>query len=264
MDFTLHTYIQLLHSLKNRGYQFETFEKFNPQEDSGRKAILRHDVDDKPGNSYKTALIEHNLGIRGTYYFRIVKQSFNTDIIKKIASLGHEIGYHYEDLALAKGNIKLAEKLFRKHLASFDGLYPVKTICMHGSPLSKYDNRLMWKEFNYADFGIVKEPYFDIDFSKVLYLTDTGRRWDGDKVSVRDRELHNGVMPLSAKFKFHSTPDLIKAADEGILPDKIMLNFHPQRWTNHFFHWSKELVWQNTKNQVKKMIVKRPENILVK
>jgi hypothetical protein len=264
MDFTLHTYSKLLHCLKINGYEFETFEKFNPQTGSVKKIILRHDVDDKPLNSYKTAVIEHNLGIQGTFYFRIVKQSFNTEVIKKIASLGHEIGYHYEDLALAKGNIKKAGELFEKHLSMFKGLYPVKTICMHGSPLSKYDNRLIWKDFNYADFGISKEPYFDIDFSKILYLTDTGRRWNGEKVSVRDKELQKGVIPLSANFKFRSTDDLINAADEGNLPDQVMLNFHPQRWTNHPFHWSKELVWQNMKNQVKRVIVKQSDNTLVK
>jgi hypothetical protein len=35
--------------------------------------------------------------------------------------------------------------------------------------------------------GIIGEPYFDVDFSKMLYLTDTGRRWDGGIVSVRDK-----------------------------------------------------------------------------
>ncbi len=35
--------------------------------------------------------------------------------------------------------------------------------------------------------GIIGEPYFDVDFSRVFYLTDTGRRWDGDAVSVRDK-----------------------------------------------------------------------------
>ena len=34
---------------------------------------------------------------------------------------------------------------------------------------------------------IVCEPYFDIDVSDVLYLTDTGRRWDGERSNIRDR-----------------------------------------------------------------------------
>jgi len=58
---------------------------------------------------------------------------------------------------------------------------------MHGSPLSKWDNRDLWKRYNYRDFGIIGEPYFDVNFDKVLYLTDTGRRWDGEGVSVRDK-----------------------------------------------------------------------------
>jgi len=65
--------------------------------------------------------------------------------------------------------------------------YPVKTICMHGSPLSKYDNKLLWDKYDYRDYGITAEPNFDVDFDEVLYLTDTGRRWDGDRVSVRDK-----------------------------------------------------------------------------
>ncbi len=49
------------------------------------------------------------------------------------------------------------------------------------------DNRDLWKRYDYRDFGIIAEPYFDLDFDEVFYLTDTGRRWDGHKVSVRDK-----------------------------------------------------------------------------
>jgi|SRR5690625_113581 len=54
-------------------------------------------------------------------------------------------------------------------------------------------SRDLWKWYSYRDYGIIAEPYFDLDFSRVLYLTDTGRRWDGDKVSVRDRA-HQSVL----------------------------------------------------------------------
>jgi hypothetical protein len=76
---------------------------------------------------------------------------------------------------------------FQKNLEELRKLAPVSTICMHGSPLSKYDSKDLWKHFDYHDFGIIGELYFDVDFKKVFYLTDTGRKWDGDKVSVRDR-----------------------------------------------------------------------------
>ena len=31
-------------------------------------------------------------------------------------------------------------------------------------------------------------------------------------------------------LRFHSTFDILEAAERGLLPDKIMLNTHPQRW----------------------------------
>jgi hypothetical protein len=58
---------------------------------------------------------------------------------------------------------------------------------MHGSPLSRWDSRLLWSRYDYREFGIIGEPYFDVDFDEVLYLTDTGRRWDGERFSVRDK-----------------------------------------------------------------------------
>jgi hypothetical protein len=263
MDFTLKTYSLLMQSLINKGYEFVSIEKLQSAKNESKIVILRHDVDVNPENSLKTAMIEHQLGIGGTYYFRIVKESFDKDIISRIAALGHEIGYHYEDLALAKGDYIKALKLFEKHLNQFAGLYDVKTICMHGSPLSKFDNRLIWQKKHYSEYGIICEPYFDIDFSKVLYLTDTGRRWDGEKVSVRDKELHTSHAPLSRSFKFRSTSDIIEAVKKGALPNQLMLNFHPQRWTDDLVLWSKELIWQGIKNQVKGVVVKKNMKVKV-
>lgn len=117
---------------------------------------------------------------------------------------------------------------------------------MHGSPLSKYDNKLIWKYYNYREYGIIGEPYFDVDFSNVLYLTDTGRRWDGDRVSIRDK-----IKDKSEKIKVKKTQDIIQAANNGELPDQIMFTFHPQRWTDRPLSWLKELVLQNVKNLAK-------------
>jgi hypothetical protein len=263
MDFTLKTYRLLLQTLLTKGYEFSSVEMLQSGNKKNKIVILRHDVDDIPQNSLRTAIIEHQLGIAGTYYFRIVKQSFDRDIIGRIAAMGHEIGYHYEDLALAKGDYVKALKLFEKHLNQFAGLYDVKTICMHGSPLSSFDNRLVWEKKHYSEYGIICEPYFDIDFSKVLYLTDTGRRWDGEKVSVRDKEWHTSYTPLSRSFNFRSTSDIIGAVQDGSLPERLMLNFHPQRWTDDFVLWSKELIWQGLKNQVKSVVVKRNSKIKI-
>src|SRR5476651_1378276 len=108
-DFTLHTYRNLLKSAIKAGYKLTSFEDFILNEKNSEKVfILRHDVDDLPQNSLATALLEKELGAKGSYYFRIVKQSLHPEVMKKIAEAGHEIGYHYEDVALANGNMEKA------------------------------------------------------------------------------------------------------------------------------------------------------------
>ncbi len=88
--------------------------------------------------------------------------------------------------------IDLAYESFCRNLEMLRKNFDIQTICMHGSPRSKFDNRLVRTKYDYWDLGIVGEPYFDIDFSEVLYLTDTGRRWDGDRFSVRDKVIADG------------------------------------------------------------------------
>jgi hypothetical protein len=239
--------------------------------------ILRHDVDKKPMRSLRTAELENELGIKGTYYFRVRKDKLPKEVIEQIAKMGHEIGYHYDDLNVANGNIEKAQKLFQANLSKIREFAMVKTACMHGSPLSKHDNRTLWKDRSYREFGIIGEPYFDIDFNEVLYLTDTGRRWDGDKVSIRDKvrykrsevmgkredcgqkteareELEKrsrGAVCDPPALCIHSTMDILHALGKAMLPDKIMLTIHPQRWTDNRLLWTKELVWQNIKNLIK-------------
>ena len=180
----------------------------------------------------------------------MVRQSNKPEIIKAIAALGHEIGYHYEDMSLVKGNSSIAVDHFSAKLAYFRRFYPVKTVCMHGSPTSKIDNRSLWKYYDYRDFGLIGEPYFDIDFTKVFYLTDTGRCWDGDKFSVRDKvDAHFNV-------SYHSTNEIIHAANLKTLPVQLMITTHPQRWTDNVIEWFVELFMQNAKNTIKRLIVK--------
>lgn len=248
-DFTTDILQLLLMSLKSANYDFRTVSGYMSSP-SSPAVILRHDVDARPYNSLKCAEIEHRLGISGTFYFRAVPGSYDESIIKQISSLGHEIGYHYEDLAASKGDYEKAITSFSENLAMLRRLAPVESICMHGSPMSKHDNRLLWKRYSYKDYGVIGEPYLDIDFQKILYMTDTGRRWDGERFSIRDRVTAPGSTPESRQ-RFHTTNDLIDAAGKGILPPVMMLTIHPQRWDNRLIPWLYELFWQNSKNAVK-------------
>ena len=241
MDFTISKYTELLSALKD--YRFESL-------------TLRHDVDLKPVNSLRTARIEADLGLMGVYYFRAVPESWNEDIIRSIADLGHEIGYHYESLTTCKGDVDAAYADFCRNLENLRELAPVKSICMHGSPRSSWDSKDIWKKYDYRDLGIEFEPYLDTDFSLVFYLTDTGRRWDGFRVSVRDKIPHYQDLWIDQGLVFHTTDDILKGLKEVRIPRHLMLTVHPQRWNPMGFTWCKELVMQNVKNVIKRFIVK--------
>lgn len=240
MDFTLQKYKELLIALQGYG-----------------EVTLRHDVDKKPQNSLATAQIEHELGWKATYYFRAVPESWDEEIIREISAMEHEIGYHYESLATCDGDMEAAYQDFCRNLERLRALAPVSTICMHGSPKSKWDSRDLWKHYDYHQLGIKTEPYLDTDFSKVFYLTDTGRRWDGYKVSVRDKIPEFQRQWERKGWVYHSTDNVIQAIRKGTFPNQVLVNTHPQRWTDNPWQWYRELGLQWMKNMVKAIIIKK-------
>lgn len=247
-DFTLRFYTNLLKELISSNYVLISLENYFAHNHCKKEKIvlLRHDIDAKPDFALNIAIIENNLGVRSTYYFRMKKSCFKTEIIKEIVKLGHEIGYHYEDFSFSRGDYFIAIELFKKNLDCLRKYYPVKTICMHGSPLSKLDNKDLWKKYNYRDYGIIGEPYFDIDFNEFLYLTDTGRSWNNEAGNIRDKVESN------YNFNFISTQDIINSI--SILPHKLLITTHPQRWTDSKIYWYKELISQKIKNRIKTFI----------
>ena len=288
MDFTLTIYQQLLESLLAKNYQFVTVEEYfslshlvassqsRPVSNSLPRSLvlLRHDVDRKPENSLRMAKLEHELGVKATYYFRTISQTLKPEIIKEIAELGHEIGYHYENLSEVSKKEKvnpmkyshssnfigqeskkelfdLAIKNFEINLEKLRKYYPVKTICMHGSPLSKWDNRDIWNKYDYRELGIEFEPYFDINYNEFYYITDTGRRWDGEEMSIRDKVKSEIQWP-----QYHSTNEIINALKESTFPTCVLMTIHPQRWTNNPISCTQELVSQNIKNVIKYFLIK--------
>jgi len=254
-DFKLGVFSKLIISIIKHDYEFYTLSEFinNPK---NKVICLRHDVDHRPLNALRMAEMEADEEIAATYYFRSIPSVFKPNIIRRIYDLGHEIGYHYENLSYVgsrhrgisrKQLFELAIEDFERNLEKFRRFVPIKTICMHGSPWSKYDNRELWEIYDYRDFGIIAEPYFDVDFNEVLYLTDTGRAWNTSGGNVRDK------VQSKYHYDFKSTFNIIWALENDELPDKIMINAHPQRWTDNPVMWTWELVSQRVKNVVKKV-----------
>ena len=243
-------YAELCKELMESSYSTATVEKHLVTVKKPEKfVIVRHDVDRRPEQAMKMAEIEKEFGITSTYYFRTTASVFKPDIIRAIKELGHEVGYHYEVLDRAKGNFEDAIELFKDELNEFRKLCEIKTICMHGNPLSPWDNRDLWKKYDFKDFGIIGEPYLSIDYRKVLYLTDTGRNWNS-RFSVKD------VVDVDSVSHVKCTDDVIDLVKNGA-SEQICISTHPERWSDTFGGWLRDLVWQNVKNVGKVILVKR-------
>jgi len=246
MDFTLNKYKKLLLALKQSGYSFYTFAEYCKGTAAGKYVILRHDVDEMAGNALEMAQLEADLQIRATYNFRIVKQSNEPEVITKIVQLGHELGYHYEDLVFADGDYEKAIKTFRNNLQYFRTYTSVETVCMHGSSTSKYDNRQMWTKFDLQKEDILGEPYLSIDFNSVFYLTDTGYCWDGRKTAVRD------VVESPFDLTFHTTDEIVTCIKDGNFPEKSMILAHTL-WTNSLWKWFFIFIRELLRNKIKRI-----------
>lgn len=250
-DFTFNSFRSLLLEFQSNNYLIKKVLEFDSAfQHSVRLLILRHDVDRFPEQTLQMARMEAEIGISATYYFRIIPAVYKPEIIKEVVSLGHEIGYHYEDLSLCKGDVDKSIKHFEKNLERLRDFYPVKTICMHGSPLSKWDNKTIWQHYDYKQFGILADTSFDVDYNKVFYISDNGRAWNRTSVSVRDKVESRYNIPIK------NSQHLIELIQHNQLPDAVMINAHPDTFFDFGFKYLLNWGFIETKNIAKWFIVK--------
>lgn len=106
ISFSPNGYRQLIEHMLDIGYlsilMKEAFEA------DGLAVILRHDVDFSVDYALQMARLEHEIGVRSTYFFMITSSYYNLfseanrTALQEIASLGHEIGLHWDSSFLPK------------------------------------------------------------------------------------------------------------------------------------------------------------------
>jgi hypothetical protein len=244
-DFTLLKYCQLCSALRQGKYQTVPVRQYLERDWAGTNvAIIRHDIDRRPEKALLLAELEADHGIQATYYFRY-PDTFVPPIVSVIAANHHEIGYHYEVLAKAKGDYSAAIRLFEKELNEFRRHWEIKTICSHGSVLSRYNNLDLWSRYRFSDFDILGEAY--LSFQNIRYLSDTGRTW-GPGNKIRD-----SIPSHHEEIHLHTTDDLIHWIRESSEP-VLYLNIHPERWAVNSFDYVRCLTADSIRTIAKKVI----------
>jgi len=237
-DFSFIVYKDLIAEIKGTGFNVVTLrEYFRERQDTRAFVILRHDVDRRPENALRMAFLESSSGIHSTYYFRVTRNVFNKKIIREIAELGHEIGYHYEVMDKAHGDIGLAERIFDSELTELRTLADVGTVCMHGNPLTPWDNRDFWGHFSLSQFGLLGEAYISIHDPDLFYATDTGRGWNRAQFNIKDTLSGSSISLLPSLSTTWQLIDLIRTKEYP----KIYLQIHPNRWSWRWVQWYRQL-----------------------
>lgn len=249
LDFTLERYAQLCETVQSLSCPVMTVKQFlEAGQPQNFVVVLRHDVDRALPSAIRMANLEATYGIYATYYMRTTRAVFRPLEIRHLSQLGHEIGYHYEVLAKARGNTQQAITIFEQELEQFRQIAPVDTISMHGSPLTPWHNLDLWQTYDFKDYSLMGEAYLSINYSNLYYFTDTGRSWDAGRYNLRDR-----AASLKFSRKVATTDDLVNFLSET--RDKpVLINAHPNRWATNWFTWGIGTVSDWTVNQVKLVI----------
>jgi hypothetical protein len=229
--FTFEDYNQLLDAVIDSGYDTVTVREYLSADELPVQFVaFRHDIDRKAENAAKMAEAEAERGIAATYYFRT--STFDPDLARWIESLGHEVGYHYEDYVRAGGELRAAHRRFRSNLSELRQTVDVDTICMHGNPLSPHDNRDMWTAPGapgFAAYDLLGEAYLSMDFTDVTYFSDTGRTWRDGPLKIKDHTMGEGSKAVTAD----TTADLIGLLERREVTRSCVLA-HPNRWADSY------------------------------
>jgi len=233
-DFTLEKYCELLQCAIGHKYELLTVADFltDPKRGDTRTIVLRHDVDRDPCYAWRLGELEANLGVRSTMYFRFTRRIFRPEVVARIASMGHEVGYHYEVLDRTRGDIPEALERFGYELAEMRKVAEVKTAAMHGNPLTPWDNRDIWGTSSFADFNLLGEAY--LSMIDVRYLSDAGRTWS------QHRKIKDWMPPCGDTTKIgphvQSTNDVIAWLGQ-CTAGSVCLSVHPERWAASARQW---------------------------
>ncbi len=223
MAHMLRDYRLLLQNLATNGYSLGPVRTYFRQTFVAPFAFIRHDVDRLVSRAVRMAEMEAELDVVSTYYFRSHRaRLFPRRAIARIRGLGHEIGYHYETLVRAGGDMRRAMINFREELEALRCHAPVETVAAHGSPLARDSNMGLSGRFDLSELGILGEPSVDFDFTSLLYVTDTGGTF-GSSRNVRDRVPGRQLFIPTAPG---ALGEVLRPAEEPL----VLLNCHPERW----------------------------------
>ncbi len=166
-------YESLLETMLGYGYQPVRLNAILPAK---RHMFLRHDVDVCIERALKIAQREAAIGVFSTFYFLLSTRFYNLassrgrQILSAIASLGHDIGLHF-DITQYAGSIDEIERHAAEECSILERLAGVETTSLS---FHRPARELLNRRGTYAGRRHTYEPTF---ISEIAYVSDSNGGW---------------------------------------------------------------------------------------
>jgi hypothetical protein len=186
--FTFAYYRKMLQAVLDDGYKITSFEKYDGGNE--RTLILRHDVDYTLNGVSQLALIESELGVTATYFFRVHAHEYNCftphvyRLIHSLRDLGHEIGLHFEAMTIGRAldvspNLLLQQE--KTVLEAITGLQIQSTSEHRDISQVVHDTGNYHDHFDPLEAGFKNYALENRFFKDMKYLSDSNGIWrEGD------------------------------------------------------------------------------------
>lgn len=214
--FSYKDYIDLLNCIKKTGTLKDYTEVLKDSESPF--IILRHDIEFSPQRALDLALIEHKEGIKSTYFVQVSNNAYNVlsskniERLKKILSLGHNIGLHFH-----LQNSNNLEEIRKRIVFECDLLSNILGVKVDRFSFHRPSNMVLENNIKIPGLINAYDPMFftftnnvdNIDFkSSVKYIADSRNEWS-----------YTSPWNKPCEELFNACP-------------KIQLLCHPYSWSN--------------------------------
>lgn len=219
MEFTIDAYRNLIVLLKAKDYQFCSYEDCD---DFEKSVILRHDVDLSLDKAVEIAKVEHQLGVKSTYFILLTtnfynifsKESFNK--IKQIKDLGHVIGLHFDEKRYDITTIDEMEQYILFELKILGQLLneEVNVISMHRPSKLILENDIQIKD--------VINSYSKKYFKEMKYISDSRMNWRENVIEIIQSNRYIKLHILTHPFWYSTKDEQMKVKINRFLQNAIV------------------------------------------
>lgn len=210
MDYTYTSYKGLMEKLRKHNYTPIRFCDVSDEID--RPAIIRHDVDMDLQQAAIMAELEHEIGIRSTYFVLLTSEYYNLlsgknmESVRKILKFGHEIGLHFDIMAYdenlsiegvggaLKQEISCMESVLNRKIKSFSWHIPRKDLL--GVHLGFTDEIGVFNAY---------DPYF---YNGYKYVSDSMMRWREPVEEYIEKGMYERLQILTHPIWYHNAQDM--------------------------------------------------------